>query len=103
MQLTRDTDKMFCLIYEEYLNRRKSGIPKSAAIRFEHPVALQSEFLQGIHEDDIYCAIRELDQKNFVKKYINASFELSDDGIIYMENRFKSGLKEVLEYIAMLK
>ena len=103
MQLTKDTDKMFCLIYEEYLNRRKAGDSKSSAILFHHPQALQSEFLQGIHEDDIYSAIRELDQKGLIKKYIDASFKLSDDGIIYMENRFKNGLKEILEYLSLLK
>lgn len=103
MQLTKDTDKMFCLIYEEYLSRRKAGDSKSSAILFHHPQALQSEFLQGIHEDDIYSAIRELDQKGLIKKYIDASFELSDDGIIYMENRFKNGLKEVLGYLSALK
>lgn len=103
MQLTRDTDKMFCLIYEEYLNRRKAGGPKSSAIRFNHPEALQSEFLQGIHEDDIFSAVCELDQKGLITRYIDGSFLLLDDGIIYMENRFKNGLKELLEYISILK
>lgn len=103
MQLTKDTDKMFCLIYEEYLNRRKAGDSKSSAIRFYHPEALQSEFLQGIHEDDIRSAIHELHRNGLIKKYTDDSFVLSDNGIIYMENRFKNGLKEVLEYISVLK
>lgn len=103
MQLTKDTDKMFCLIYEEYLNRRKAGDSKSSAIRFYHPEALQSEFLQGIHEDDIRSAIHELHRNGLIKKYNDDSFVLSDNGIIYMENRFKNGLKEILEYISVLK
>ena len=103
MQLTKDTDKMFCLIYEEYLNRRKAGDSKSSAIRFYHPKALQSEFLQGIHEDDIRSAIHELHRNGLIKKYTDDSFVLSDNGIIYMENRFKNGLKEILEYISVLK
>lgn len=103
MQLTKDTDKMFCLIYEEYLNRRKSDISKSSAIRFDHPEALQSEFLQGIHEDDIYSALSELGKNNLIRRFVDGGFLLTDQGIIYMENRFKNGLKEVLEYISILK
>lgn len=103
MQLTKDTDKMFCLIYEEYLNRRKIGFPKSSAVSFEHPEALQCDFLQGIHEDDIHSAIHELHRNKLIRKYVDDSFNLSDDGIIYMENRFKNGIKEVLEYISLIK
>ncbi len=103
MQLTRDTDKMFCLIYEEYLNRRKANEPKSSAVRFNHPEALQSEFLQGIHEDDIYSALSELGKNKMIKRFVDGGFVLTDQGIIYMESRFKSGIKEVLEYISLLK
>ena len=85
MQLTRDTEKIFCLIYEEFLNRRKIGIPKSSAISFEHPEALQCDFLQGIHEDDIHSAIHELHRNKLLHKYTDDSFNLSDDGIIYMK------------------
>ncbi len=80
MRLTKDTDKMFCLIYEEYLNRRKIGLPKSSAIIFKHPEALQCDFLQGIHEDDIHSAIHELYRNKLIRKYTNDSFKLSDNG-----------------------
>lgn len=103
MQLTKDTDKIFCLIYEEYLNRRKAGASKSSAILFHHPEALQPDFLQGIHADDIYSALHELHRNGLIKEYTDGGFILLDPGIIYMENRFKNGLKEVLEYISLLK
>ena len=63
MQLTNDTDRMLCLIYNEFLNRRKIGISKREAICFSHPSVLQTEFLQGIHEDDIVDALTELANK----------------------------------------
>lgn len=100
MQLTRDTDKMFCLIYEEYLKRRKSGYSKSEAVFFQHPEVLQMEFLQGILTDDIHDAITELNRNKLIKAYIDHSFSLADEGIIYMENRFKNGLKEVIDFIS---
>ena len=100
MKFTRDTDKIFCLIYEEYLNRRKSGLSKSQAKLFDNPALLQEQFLQGIHEDDISDAILELSHSNAIRMYYNRSFYLEDSGIIYMENRFKNGLKEVVDFIS---
>lgn len=103
MQLTKNTDKMFCLIYEEFLNRQKVGLSKSEAKSFEYPAELQNQFLQGIHEDDIHDAIHELKRNKLIRAYVDDSFQLADEGIIYMENRFKNGLKEVLEYISLIK
>lgn len=100
MQLTRDTDKMLCLIYEEFLERRKNGLSKSSAKSFEHPTALQEQFLQGIHEDDIHDALIELDRNGLIRLYYDHGFQLNDSSIIYMENRFKNGLKEVTDFIS---
>ncbi len=103
MELTKDTDKIFCLVYKEYLNRKKLGFSKDLSVKFEHPEALQLDFLQEFHADDIHSSVRELSQNNMIRKYINDSFKLSDKGIIYMENRFKNGIKEILEYISLIK
>lgn len=100
MELTRDTDKIFCLIYEEYLNRRKLGLPKSQAKLFDSPALLQKQFLQGMLEDDISDAILELSHAKAIRMYYDRSFYLEDAGIIYMENRFINGLKEVTDFIS---
>ena len=100
MQLTKDTDKIFCLIYEEYLNRRKADIPKSEAKSFQSPGVLQTEFLQGMPEDDICEALAELEKNKLITRYIHDDFRLSNDGITFMENRFKNSLKEVTDFIA---
>lgn len=34
-ELTKDADKLICCIYKEYLEKRKSGIPKSQAKEFD--------------------------------------------------------------------
>lgn len=103
MELTKDTDKLFCLVYKEYLNRKKCGFSKDFSISFEYPEALQSDFLQEFLVDDIHSSIHELSRNNMIRKYIDDSFKLSDKGMIYMENRFKNGIKEVLEYISLIK
>lgn len=100
MELTKNTDKLFCLVYKEYLNRQKCGFPKDFSISFKDPETLHSDFLQEFLTDDIHSSIRELARNNMIRKYVDDSFKLSDEGIVYMENRFKNGLKEVTDFIS---
>ncbi|EPD66035.1 hypothetical protein HMPREF1216_00450 [Coprococcus sp. HPP0048] len=103
MELTKDADRIFCLIYKEYLSRKKSGFSKDFSISFECPEALHSDFLQEFLSDDIHSSVRELSRNNMIRLYVDGGFKLSDKGIIYMENRFKNGIKEILEYISLIK
>ncbi|MCO7121955.1 hypothetical protein NIA71_08325 [Ihubacter massiliensis] len=103
IKLTKDTDLIFCQICEEFLTRRKHGIDKENAIMFANPAVLQTQFLQGTLESDIRSAIKELRSKKLLKAYIDNSFQLTDDAIIYIENRFKNRLKEVVDIIAKLR
>lgn len=103
MQLTNDTDRMLCLIYDEFLNRRKIGMSKKDAKIFSHPDALQEEFLQGIHEDDIVDALTELANNGLVKLYYDCGFLLNDSAIIYMENRFSDKMDSFLETIGKIR
>ena len=103
MELTKDTDKLLRLVYKEYLNRKKCGFSKDYAINFECPEALQSDFLQEFNADDIHSSICELSRNNMIRLYTDGGFKLSDKGIIYMENRFKNSVKEVLGYISLIR
>lgn len=103
MQLTNDTDKMLCLIYDEFLNRKKGGIPKREAICFSRPSVLQTEFLQGIHEDDIYDSLIELANSGLIKLYYDCGFLLNDSAIIYMENRFSNKMDSFFDTVAKIK
>lgn len=103
MQLTNDTHKMLCLIYNEFLNRRKIGMSKKEAKVFSHPAILQTEFLQGIHEDDIVDALTELANNGLIKLYYDCGFLLNDSAIIYMENRFSDKMDSFLEIISKIR
>lgn len=98
--MTKDTEKFLCEIYQEYLRRRKSGMSKSEAVQFSRPEEMVNEFMQGNLPDDMHECIYELKKLNYVHAYITNSFSLEDTAIIYMENRFKNGLKEVSDFIA---
>lgn len=100
MELTKDTDKFLCIVYKEYLSRRKGGIRKSQAINFDDPTSLVDQLLLDETPDDIADSISELAKAGFVETYIDSSFHLNNKSIIYMENRFKNGLLEVADFIS---
>lgn len=96
--LTRDADKTFCLIYKEYLSRRKNSLPKASASFFEKPTF--KTLFPDINDSDFMSYIDELNRNNLITKYIDGGFVIRDEGIIYMENRFKNGFTEVIDFIS---
>lgn len=100
MQLTKDADKMICCIYKTFLQQRKNGFPKSVARRFEDDYFNSDDNLSSWPEDDITDTLLELGRSGLIQIYIGGNFELTDLGIIYMENRFKNGLNEVTDFIS---
>lgn len=92
--LTNDTYFIFTLIYKEYRNRIKKGISKSNALEFS-----TERLLEISNEDDIHFALEELKEKDFIKLYITGDFELTKDGINYMENRFSKKIDKIIEKI----
>ena len=95
-----EIDKM--IIYDEYQNRRKIGMSKTEAILFSYPSALQTEFLQGFHEDDIIDALTELANNGLVKLYYDCGFLLNDSAIIYMENRLQNKVNLIFDIISKI-
>ena len=101
-ELTKDADKLICCIYKEYLEKRKSKVPKLEAKEFEGNFYKDIKALSNWSDPDISETLQELHDKKYVKKDVLGDFILNDDAIIYMENRFKDGLKEVMDFISSL-
>ena len=100
MQLTKDADKLSCNVYKSYLSQRKNGISKISTKQFSSDFYAEISALSSWSDDDIDDTLDELKRAGFIKKYIDGGFQLQDDFIIYMENRFKNGLAEVTDFIA---
>ncbi len=102
-ELTKDADKLVCLIYKEYLSRRKYGLAKRQAKDFVEENDWPDSFAKEFNEDDMLDTLRELKSAGFVKQYIHGGFTLEDACIIYMENRFPNGLSQVLDWLGKIK
>lgn len=98
INLTKDAQKLEALIYKEYLSRRKAGMSKSTAKEFE------DDFFNEISDlmpyDDAIESFQELKTAFPIKDYIDGSFDLSNEIIVHMENRFINGAKDVLSFLS---
>ena len=97
--ISKDADKTICIIYKEYLTRRKSSLPKQQASRFEIE-ELQALMKNEIRED-IFEYLRELKLNNFIDHYdLNGGFHLSSNGIVYMEQRFGKKVDKIIDHLS---
>lgn len=103
VELTKDADKMICEIYTAYTKRRSDGMPKRVAKDFADQKNWPSEYSEIWTSKDGLESLSELKRAGLVKLYIYGGFFLNDGAIIYMENRFKNGASEVLEWLGKIK
>lgn len=99
-ELTKDAEKLICCIYKEYLEKHKSGIPKSKAKRFGINFYQDIKSLSKWSSEDISDTLQELHQNGYIKQDISGGFFLLDSAVVYMENRFKKGLEEITDFIS---
>ncbi len=105
--LTNDSEKLLSVIYKKYLENRKSGMSKSDAKNFGSSHIIHEQLLPKWLFDDVDDTCRELDRAGMLDCLygddIASNVMISDSGISYMENRFKNGLSEVVEFISKIK
>lgn len=78
----------------------EKSIPKRQANTFHPDFRENTPKLSGWLHDDYLYTIGELKRANFVKTYLDGTFIITEHCVIYMENRFKNGLKEVTDFIS---
>lgn len=102
-KLTKDADKMICEIYSVYLERRANGIPKKQSKDFADQSHWPEKYRTAWMSPDGKDTLKELKSADFIRYFIYGGFELNDKAVLYMENRFKNGISEVLEWLGKIK
>lgn len=104
MDLTRDADKLLCLMYKSYLDKRKINSSKKECNYFGTTYDIHKNLLSDQHFDDVDKLVCELKRKELIVgdsgDNILIEISLSDSAIAYMENRFKNGIKELADFIS---
>lgn len=106
IKLTREANALICVLYREYLQRRKAGMPKADAKLFDGSEYIHTQLMTKWSFEDIDETCRELSRAGILDcSYaddVTVLAQISDAGIIYMENRFTNGLTSLLGYIEKL-
>lgn len=103
VKLTKDADQIICEIYSVYLERRANGAPKRQAKNFADQSLWPEKYRAEWMSQDGRDTIKELKEAGFVRYFIYGGFELQDEAVRYMENRFKNGISEVLGWLGKIK
>ena len=98
--ITKDADKLICSLYKAYLSRRRDGLDKTNAKHYSYSEIKSLKPFDTWSDTDVKATIAELSRAGFGKMYLDGGFMANDDFIVYMENRFKNGLKEVSDFIS---
>ena len=100
--LTKNAYRTLCIIYKSFLNRTKQGISRHSAILFLDYSIFTSENQYSSNITDFRVALNELKHAGYIDLYVDGGFKLLNSGIALMENRFKNGLSEVIDFITKI-
>lgn len=98
--ITNDAYNILCVIYRVYLQRRRDGLSKTTAIEFSDYELFRQEHLPKYDKSDFADLIFELKNNELVKLYVDGGFDLTNNAVILMENRFKNRLSDVIEFVS---
>lgn len=107
IKLTKDADYLLCVLYSQYKNRLKQGFTKIESRTFKNLSEIQNYLnCKWVCEDtlEICCELRRTNMIHCMF-YDNAIFnvQLTDNAIIYMENRLSDKTFNLLQHISELK
>lgn len=102
LKLTKDAKELMVAAYHVYLKRRKEGMSKADA-KFIQADEIQRDYFPNVSRMDymetVSELIRTLGPANCFAD-LSGNFTLPDSTIVYMENRFKNGLKDTASFLA---
>lgn len=101
IQLSNDADILICQIYKEYLARIKQGIPRSEAREFD-PGWMEDLFPRTPRQE-IFDYLEEISDAFGFSIDMTGAFSLNSQVIVYMENRFTNGIKDIVEWAGRIK
>lgn len=103
--LTNEQKQLLVSMYKEVLSRQPA-LSTEDANRFDSSDQLIELFSLTMSSDYVSNLCWKLYSKGYIQCYsgddLANDISLSDKTIIYMENRFKNGLKDVLSFLSSL-
>lgn len=106
IRLSNDADALLCVLYKTYLDRRSSGTSKADARFFPSSEYIHKNLMTKWSFQDVNETCWEL-YNNGMLNCLPGDDEvllatLSDQAIVYLENRFKDGASALLQHLGAL-
>lgn len=98
--MTKDTEKLLCLLYKMYLERINSGVSKYDAIYFANYSSLSNEIHKTLDSEEYWFCINEFKKIGFTQNYTDGGIRLLFPAIAYMENRCGKNILDVIDTIS---
>lgn len=102
IELSKINDAFICILYKSYLDKKESGASLAKARRIGSISNLR-ELLPNWQDEDIEVCCGDLKKDGLLSvTYADDTVwdsSFTEKGIIYMENRFKDKVKNVIEYV----
>ena len=106
MTISNDCDALLCVLYREYLVRRSHGLPIDQASYFLDDVSIHENFMPLWSPDDVCTLCWRLVEHGLLFATVGDdkanNVTLTEEGLIYMQNRFGSRLENVLAWLDKL-
>ncbi len=101
--LTNEQKYLLVSMYNEVISRQPA-LSMEEANYFADSDKVKDMFLPELSSDYVSALCWKLKSKGYISCYhgddLANNIRLEDSTIIYMENRFKNGIKDVLDFIA---
>lgn len=101
--LTKEQKHLLISMYKEVLNRQPA-LSSEKSNYFNNSDEIKNLFLPDLSSEYVSDLCWKLESKGYIICFpgddLANDIQLSDDTIIYMENRFKNGLKDVIAFLS---
>lgn len=102
-QLSSDSDALICVLYAEYLSRRSHGVPICEACSFASNLSIHDSFVPEWPLEDVRSVLDWLCDHGLVAYLpgddLCLDVTLTEEAIIYMEQRFTRKRELVLAHL----
>lgn len=104
--LSKEADYLICALYRAYTEQRADGAAKSQAKCFGSSAEIRDAFMPEALYEDVDETCKEL-SRNGMLNCVESDFEvlraeLTDESIVYMENRYKNKIKSIVKHMLEL-
>ena len=106
--ITKDADALFCVMYKAYLEKTKDKVPRSEALVVGGMFDIQNNLAPTLSLEDVRELCEELESAGYLVLVgkCDGGFgmaRIAPGGVIRMENRFKNGMNDVLDFLGKIK